>query len=146
MTAKNILDTALALINEDVSAANIAATEAAYQDQFILTLNLLLAETFDANNSMLASKGQTELISIPSIAALTDTMPYDDIVCKKVLPFGIAGQLCVEDNPALSTQYKNKYEYEKTNCYKANYYQIDNYYGDVGNGEDDTDWTTQLGD
>lgn len=129
MTAKNILDAALPLMGVEISE------EESYTADFIPVLNILLAEAFDVNNSIRAAAGQEELTDIPSIAELDDAVPYDAKLCRMVLPYGAAGILYFEDNAALATQYKQKYEYELGQSAKAVYTQIDNYYGDLSEDE-----------
>lgn len=124
MTANDILSTSLSLMGEDVSTAG------AWQAQFTGVLNLLMAELIDAENSVRLASGQEELAEIPAVYSLTDTVPYCEAICRRVLPFGAAGTLLCEDNPALSAQYKNKYEYEKANAYRAAYTKINEQVGE----------------
>jgi hypothetical protein len=129
MTADNIFDIVIPLMFSETDE------KADYETDFIATLNLLVADLFEANNSILAAAGETELEDIPEITALTDTMTYAPKLCRVALPFGIAGQMMMEDNPNIATQYKNKYEYEKQMAGKAVYVQTDNYYGDLAEDE-----------
>ena len=119
MTANDIVSTTMVLMCEDADA------KSDWSSAFISVLNLLLSELFDVNNSILAAAGEDELTEIPTVSALTDTVAYNDGLCRRVLPYGAAGMLLAEDNPALCSQYKNKYEYEKANAYRAVYSDID---------------------
>lgn len=125
MTADNIFDAVLMLMFAG------ADEKAEYQAQYISALNLTLAETFEANNSIRASKGLAELAEIPTITAPANIVPYEDTICRRVLPYGIAGQMMSEDNASQAMQYKNKYEYEKANSYKAAYTEIIDHYSEV---------------
>ncbi len=118
MRVNDILSASLALMGEDADAAG------GWQAQFTGVLNLLLAELTDAENSVRLAAGQPEMDAIPTVYSLADTVPYCEAICRRVLPFGAAGTLLAEDNPSLSSQYKNKYEYEKANAYKVAYTKI----------------------
>ena len=115
MTANDVLNTTLTLMFADLSEADD------YKSPFISVLNLLLAETFELNNSIRLADGLDVLTDIPEVSELTDVMTYEEGLCRAVLPFGAAGMLMTEDNAAAAAQYKNKYEYEKANAYKAEY-------------------------
>lgn len=122
MTADKIFDAVLMLIFAG------ADEKPEYQAQFVTAMNFVLAETFEANNSIRVSKGLAELTEIPAITASADTIGYEDGFCCRVLPYGIAGLIMAEDNASMATQYKNKYEYEKANSYKAACTEIVDYY------------------
>jgi hypothetical protein len=126
MTADDIFNTTIALMFAETTE------KADYQTQFIAMMNLLLAETFDVNNSIRVSKGLVELENIPTItvATLNVEMTYDDVVCRRILPYGAAGMLMAENDASMAVQYKNKYEYEKANSYKAVYTQIVDVYAE----------------
>ena len=101
-----------------------------YEEQFLPVLNVLLAETFDVNNSLRASKGKEELAEIPEVTALTDEMSYEPEILRKVLPYGIAGTLYQEDSASLAMQYLNKYEVARMGAGKAQYVEITDYYAE----------------
>lgn len=124
MTADDIFDTTLTLMFAS------ADEKTDYQTAFLSALNLTLAETFNVNNSIRVSKDLAELTAIPTIAATTETMTYDDVVCRRILPYGIAGMIMAEDDKSQAIQYKNKYEYEIANSYNAAYVEIADYYSE----------------
>ena len=120
MTGTELLNLALPLMY---------STDAAeYETAAVPVINLLLSDCFEINNSIRVSKVLAELTEIPTIAALTETLPYEDAINKKVLPFGLAGYLYGEDDATVAAQRLNKYEYEKANSYKAAYTEILDYY------------------
>jgi hypothetical protein len=117
MTGTDLLNLALPLM--------FATDSTEYQAAAIPVINLLLADCFESNNSIRIFNGDAELTEIPSIAALSEELPYEDAINRKVLPFGLAGYLYAEDDATISTLRMNKYEYEKANNYKCAYEEIE---------------------
>ena len=125
MTGNECLASALALMycNEEDSGE--------YAGMALPVLNLLIAETFAINNSLREAAGLDPLVSIPSINSLNDEIPCQERILRIVLPYGLAGALMGEDDAALSTQYKNKYEYERVVSCRAGYADVtDSYLGE----------------
>lgn len=117
MTGTELLNLALPLMY------STSATE--YQASAVPIINLLLEDCLNIQNSYLAAKNESELLEAPTISALSETLPYENVINRKVLPYGLAGYLYGEDDAAVATQRMNKYEYEKANNYKANYVLIE---------------------
>lgn len=68
-------------------------------------INMVLAECFEVNNHIRKSKGLDELEEIPELAALTESIPYEDKLVKLALPYGVASKLYFDegdDNSRLS--------------------------------------------
>lgn len=91
-TADDIFDTVLGLCFWEES------DKADYETQFIHVLNVILAECFDANNSLRRMRGAEELETIPEITALTDEVGYEDKFERIVIPYGVASIIYVEDD------------------------------------------------
>ena len=82
-----------------------------YQDQFIKVMNLILAECFDANNSLRRKRGKEEMLEIPMIEDLAEAPGYEDKFESIVIPYGIASIIYVEDDESgLANIYRQKYE------------------------------------
>lgn len=60
-------------------------------------LSILLAEVFAANESLRQSSGKGPLGSIPTLRKLEDEVPYEDSLCRAVLPYGLAAKLVLDD-------------------------------------------------
>lgn len=58
-------------------------------------LNVLLAESFEAENALRRADGMPELAAVPFVS--TDTMrekiPYHDVITRIALPYGLASDL-----------------------------------------------------
>ena len=82
-----------------------------YETQFIRVLNLILAECFDANNSLRRKRGKEELEEIPNITKLSDEPGYEDKFEMIAIPYGVASIIFVEDDEqGLSNIYREYYE------------------------------------
>ena len=105
MTADDIFNTVLGLM--------FCAREekADYEASFYPMLNMVLAETFDTNNAHRLGAGKAELDEVPVIENAEDEIDYEEIILKKVVPYGIAGMLYAEDDDTgLGNYYREKYE------------------------------------
>jgi len=125
MTAQQIFNRVLSLMILDSTEINN------YKTNFINTLNMILGENFDRNNVLRQFAGLSVLTEIPTITTLTDVVDYDKRFTSFILPYGIAGQLLIDDNTSLSTQYLNKYEYERENIKLAQFEEITDEYSDT---------------
>ena len=100
------------------------SSDAAEYPDALPVINLLLADTFAVQNSILLSSGEEALSAIPQISALTDALPYEDEINRNILPYGLAGYLYMEDDANIATQRMNKYEYEKAGRTRATLIEI----------------------
>ncbi len=74
-------------------------TNTAYYEPFALThINMLLSDTYEANNGIRLNNGKTILTEIPSIVALSDHIPYEDSLVRGAFPYGLASKLYFDDN------------------------------------------------
>jgi len=96
MTGNELLNKTLAIINED---------RADYLNIALECINTLLSDTFNINNIILEAAGDAPLAAIPTISALTDTIPYDDSLVRSAFPFGLASYLIYDDGDMGKVQY-----------------------------------------
>lgn len=118
-----------------------------YQDYFVNTLNLILAELFDTNNALRMSDGRKPLKNIPEVPKLDTTsaeaanktklfeLPYEPKLLRTVLPYGVAGYIYVDDDKSIGADYKNKYEYAKSQILNVSYEDIIDVYSECGVNE-----------
>lgn len=68
------------------------------------------------------------------VSALTDTMQVDDVTARKVLPYGLAAHLLLNENPSVAAYFNDRYEEMKfieTKRPPAAFEQIEDVYGDM---------------
>ena len=103
MTAHEIIKTGFGLMYEN-SEADVKAARFSRD-----VLNILIAECFDAENNSRADDDR--LTTVPFISSSTDTVPYNDHLCRVALPYGIAWKYAEENlNQYQAEWYRAKYE------------------------------------
>jgi hypothetical protein len=110
-TAQDIFSAAMGLIDSvDTSSGETdTAANAAYKSRTLLILNVLRGETFPYSDAY-ASAGDGKR---PVCAAITDfasDVGLDDTIAQTVLPFGLAAQLLLEENPSAASFFQQRYE------------------------------------
>jgi len=89
LTATDIFKTACGYLSQTVEESDDAAGFAPGW------LNVLLAESFEAENALRRAEGLPELASAPFVSADTmqEEIPYHDALTRIALPYGLAGDL-----------------------------------------------------
>lgn len=122
MKAQDIFNTAVTLMFGE------EADRADYQPFYINILNILVAETYYANQTLRRMRGKAEMTSIPYISNMSDDLEYEDEFTRQILPYGIAGYIYTDDDKSLGSEYKNKYEYEKNKILATTYEDVTDVY------------------
>lgn len=102
MTAYELYKTALGY--------NFETSTSEYNDYYQGFINLLLAENFTLNNTLLRMKGEEDLKEIPVITSKDDEIPFQDEINRTVLPIGLAAHLAKEDEQQLYNVYIDMYK------------------------------------
>ena len=111
MTVNELLQNALALF------AETDTSDADYQTLAIPFTNMVLAETFEVNNRLREYAGKEPFTEIPSVSALTDTIPCEEKLLRFALPFGLAEKLYFdEDNDGRLSMFKQEYANRVEQC------------------------------
>ena len=115
-TALQIFSTTMALMGLLDNSGNAdIASNLAHKNKTVPFINLLLPECLIASDTFatVANDDGTHSRTIPApIAAITDTVPLDDGVCRLVLPYGLAYHLLIseDDTTAKPSLYLQRYE------------------------------------
>lgn len=102
MTGNEIYYTALALLGDPSASAGNYEEEVVRQK-----INVLLPEVFLYNENYRAHAGKEPLKVCPTIAALSDEIPFEDMICRLALPYGLASALAYDDNEEDKSSYFN---------------------------------------
>lgn len=95
------LNTALAIMDE------IGATE--YNQRAIYFINMLCDKLYPYSDNY--PKAVTAARPIcPHIAALTDELGIDDVLALSVLPYGLAAQLMLSDDPSQAANFESMFQ------------------------------------
>ena len=125
MTANQLYRTTLAIMSENESNAS------SYTEFVIPNINVLLSELYDTENSLRASNGEVLLTEIPEITQLTDVLPYNEQLCRTVMPYGLAVYLSLgDDEYSKAGFYDSRYQTSKLKYSRANYVDVSDYYED----------------
>ena len=84
MTGTTLLAGATALFNDN--------TPTDYSAQALPLLNILMAETFDVNNRLRKAAGKALLTQIPEMAALSETVPFEEMLVRRAFAYGQIGR------------------------------------------------------
>ena len=103
MTVKELYELAKAMMFEK-------STSRDYDNYYIPWINVLLSENFDINNSLLRAIGEEPLDDIPTVSLDTDVLPYEDRICREILPYGLAAHFFIDDDLSKYDIFNTKYE------------------------------------
>lgn len=101
--------------------SNTQADKDDYAQFFLPTLNMLLRDNFEINNTLRLARGKEAFKNTPFIKDISEEVEYEEEFTRLILPFGCAGYIYADDDPNMAADYKNKYEYERTRVLFAGY-------------------------
>lgn len=108
-TGNDVLKNALAIMGGDPGTVpgSVPPAQAAAA---VLSINTMLADLFNVNNSILAANGLATLAAIPSVAALGDALPQRDELTRNVMHYGLARDLGLPRNHTNLAYFADAYE------------------------------------
>jgi len=126
MTAQQLFDLTVGIMG--VTPANATS----YTDTIIPQINTILANTFSLENNNREYAGLVELTVIPTVAALSDNLTYQDNVLRNVVVYGLAQLLSLSDDDTIKagfyeTRYGDNYAKERKTIAE----DPTDYYGEV---------------
>jgi hypothetical protein len=105
MTVHDIIKTAFALEYEDIESDKDALRHS------IEVLNTLLIDCFDAENNSRECEGRELLTEVPFVRALTDDVPYNAMLIRYTLPYGLEWKYAEQNlDQYRADQYKAMYD------------------------------------
>lgn len=109
-TAQRVFDIAMGLIDEvSESGQTVNADTAEYRNRTLLILNALRGECYPySDNYEEDEEGKRPVC--PVILSMEDEIALDDVICQTVLPYGLAAQLLLDENPTSASFYQQRYE------------------------------------
>lgn len=122
MTGSELYRHALALM----SLTSVRAK--GYEELALPILNELLADCFAVNNTLREEGGLSPLEEVPRMASLTGEIPFEEELCRRVLPFGLASMLLLEDDGGRSQWLYERYEHARSQTGRALFEQIESAY------------------
>lgn len=102
-TAQQVFDIAIHLM--DAQNESTGSTETADTKEYRLRtpslLNSILDRAYPASDNWPAAEDGKRPVC-PKVTAMTDEIDLDERICTGILPYGLAGLLLTEENPALA--------------------------------------------
>jgi len=109
-TAQKVFDIAMGLIDEvdENSGSTNTSDTLEYKQRTLLILNALRGELYPYSDTYSVIAAGTRPICT-AITALTDVLDLDDFLAQSVLPYGLAAQLLVDENPSSASFLQQRY-------------------------------------
>lgn len=102
-TARQVFDIAIHLM--DAQNESTGATETADTKEYLLRapslLNSILDRAYSASDTWPEAEGRVRPVC-PKVTDMADEIRLDERICTGILPYGLAGLLLTEENPALA--------------------------------------------
>ena len=103
-TAQNIFDMTMGLIDEiSDTGATVHTDTQEYRQRTLFILNVLRGECW-------AYSATRRSDNCPAIQTMDEEIGLDDKLAQTVLPYGLAAQLLLDENPTAASFYQQRYE------------------------------------
>lgn len=109
-TAQDIFDVTMGMMDEvsDDNQTDTADT-LEYKNRVVRILNVLAPELYPYSDTYEVDELNERPI-LRKIKTLTEAIDLDDYCCRTVLPYGLAAQLLLDENPSAAGFYQQRYE------------------------------------
>ena len=118
-TAQQVFETAMALMDQlGTDGSPNTADNREYRDRTLLILNALRGELFPYSDTYAAEEpGKRPILAV--IQSFDQVIGMDDYICQSVLPYGLAAQLLLDENPDSASFFQQRYEEMRMNLAKG---------------------------
>ena len=99
-TGKQALDTALAIMDE------LNNTE--YNARAVYFINMICDQLYPYSDNYSVATNDRPVC--PRITTLSDTLGIDDVLAQSVLPYGLASQLMLSDDPSQASNFESVFQ------------------------------------
>ena len=110
-TAQRVFDIAMGLMDEvnESSGATDTSDTREYKVRTLFILNALRGELYPYSDTFPTPTDNKRPI-VAVIANFTDIIDLDDYICQTVMPYGLAAQLLMDENPTAASFLQQRYE------------------------------------
>lgn len=119
-TAQRVFDLAMGLMDEvnETSGGTDDADTREYKVRTLLILNALRGELFPYSDTYASEEpGKRPILAV--IQSFDQVIGMDDYICQSVLPYGLAAQLLLDENPDSASFFQQRYEEMRMNLAKG---------------------------
>ena len=110
-TAQRVFDIAMGLMDEvnESSGETDTSDTREYKVRTLLILNALRGELYPYSDTFPTPEdGKRPIVAV--IQTFTDIIDLDDYICQTVMPYGLAAQLLLDENPTAASFLQQRYE------------------------------------
>ena len=110
-TAQRVFDIAMGLMDEvnESSGETDTSDTREYKVRTLLILNALRGELYPYSDTFPTPEdGKRPIVAV--IQTFTDIIDLDDYICQTVMPYGLAAQLLLDENPTAASFLQPRYE------------------------------------
>ena len=110
-SAQRVFDLAMGLIDEvnESSGATDTSDTREYKVRTLLILNALRGELYPYSDTYKQEEENNRPI-VSAIQSFDEIIDMDDYICQTVLPYGLAAQLLLDENPSSASFLHQRYE------------------------------------
>lgn len=110
-TAQRVFDIAMGLMDEvnESSGATDTSDTREYKVRTLLILNALRGELYPFSDTFVIEEENKRPI-VAVIQNFEDIIQMDDYICQTVMPYGLAAQLLMDENPTAAAFLQQRYE------------------------------------
>ena len=118
-TAQQVFATAMGLMDQLSPGGTADSPDTReYRDRTLLILNALRGELFPYSDTYAAEEpGKRPILAV--IQSFDQVIGMDDYICQSVLPYGLAAQLLLDENPDSASFFQQRYEEMRMNLAKG---------------------------
>lgn len=119
-TAQRVFDITMGLIDEvnENSGETDTADTREYKVRTLLILNALRGELYPYSDTYnVETAGERPIVSV--IQDFDTPIDLDDYICQSVMPYGLAAQLLLDENPSAASFFQQRYEELRNNLSKG---------------------------
>lgn len=119
-TAQRVFDITMGLIDEvnENSGETDTADTREYKMRTLLILNALRGELYPYSDTYeVETPGERPIVAV--ISDFEAPIDLDDYICQTVLPYGLAAQLLLDENPSAASFFQQRYEELRNNLSKG---------------------------
>lgn len=109
-TAQRVFDLAMGLMDEvnESSGATDTADTKSYKQRTLFVLNVLRNELYPLSDTYAQAENARSVC--PEIIDFTSDIGLDGVICQTVMPYGLAAQLLLDENPDAASFFQQRYE------------------------------------
>lgn len=136
-TALDVFKSAIALMGELSSTGEADTTDnAEYKQRTLPIINVLAGELFPLSDTYAIVTSGVRPVFTP-VTDFTTAIAIDDVICRSIIPYGVAAMLLLDENPGMANFFQQKYEELKSRLANParEFEAIEDAYGGIEYGE-----------